>query len=445
MPIPALLVFFIILGVLIFVHELGHFVVARRNGIRASEFGFGFPPRIFGIQLLRGRKIQKVREIEEIRVEKTDIKSGDEEIVQETITEKIHTVEKPLPIRKWRIIWGRHDGDDENEQKDWEEIDQYEYKRGTIYSLNWIPIGGFVRIKGEDGGHKNDPDSFSTKSAWTRTKVLAAGVAMNFVLAWVVISAGLMIGDPQPAVIVGENSGNAVIQIEGVAENSPAQNMGLRAGDEIVKKQVALSGEEIVFKSADDVQSYIGSNKGKEMALTVKRGNNTLTLKGTPRVDVPQGQGALGIQFSENVFVRYPWYKAFWLGLRLTGELTLAIIVAIFEILKNLVLGHGTAGAELAGPVKIYDITKQATEMGLIYVLHLATLLSINLGIINILPIPALDGGRILFIIIEKIKGSQVNQKVEQAFHTTFFFILILLMAVISVREVYEMIAKKFS
>ncbi|MFA6047865.1 MAG: RIP metalloprotease RseP [Parcubacteria group bacterium] len=432
----AILVFIIILGVLIFVHELGHFVVARRNGIRCYEFGFGFPPRFFGIQFIKGERMEKVSEVEEMKVEVTDIKSGDEEILTETVTEKIHKVDKLMPVGRWRIIWG-HDDDDENEKRDWDEIEKNNYKRSTIYSLNWIPIGGFVKIKGEDGEHRDDPDSFSSRPAWTRTKVLAAGVAMNFVLAWFLISLGLMIGAPQA--VEGNNApADSKIQIAEIAKSSPAETMGLKIGDEISKAQVAPDGKNISLKNIEEVQNYINSNKGQEVTLKIIRGKEILDIKGTPRAAAPEGQGPLGIAMAETQLVSYPWYEAIWKGLIFTGNLIVTILVAFYGLLKSLIMGQ-SVGAAVTGPVGIAVLTKDVTNLGLVYILQFAAVLSVNLGIINILPIPALDGGRIFFILIEKIKGKPVSHKVEQAFHTAFFMLLIMLMLAVTFHDVMKL------
>lgn len=424
------IVFFIILGVLIFVHELGHFIIARRNGIRAYEFGFGFPPRIFGVQFISGKKKEKVREIESIAIERTDIKMGKEEIIRETVTEKIHDSVKKMPVGRWRVIWGRHDGDDENEEADWEEIDKNKYERSTIYSFNWIPLGGFVKIKGEDGGHKNEPDSFSGKSAWTRTKVLAAGVIMNFLLAWVLFSTGYVVGSPE-AVDNGD-----MITIAEVASNSPAADMGLKGGDEILKNQITPEGVPVNFSDIKNVQDYINSYKGQEVTLKIKRGNEFLSLKGTPRVNAPENQGSLGIVLAEVSIVKYPLFKAVWLGFLKTWGVLVLIISVLLSVIKDLFTHTKVTGLEVGGPVKIFGLTGDYVRLGYIYVIQFAALLSVNLGLINILPIPALDGGRIFFVILEKIKGKPVSQKVEQAFHTAFFFLFIMLMLFITLREI---------
>jgi len=386
------IIFIITIGVLIFVHELGHFVTARRNGIRAEEFGFGFPPRIFGFQ----------RYWDE---------SG--------------------KIKKWRIIWGPKDGDGKNEAEDRKEIRENKYEKGTIYSLNWLPLGGFVRIKGEDGENK-DPDSFVSKGAWTRIKVLAAGVLMNFILAWFLIFIVMIIGIPEAkdSEMILEG---AKIQISGVIENSTAEAMGIKIGDEILQDQTNFKIEKL-----EDIRGYINSKKGQEITLRIKRGKEVLELKGIPSVEIRENQGALGIVYAQVVMEKYPFYKAIWESLKTVFDLIWMMLSALYLILKNLITGAGGIGMDVAGPVGIVVLTGQVASLGLIYVLQFVALLSINLGLINILPIPALDGGRILFILIEKIKGSPVNQKVEQSFHFIFFALLILLMIFITYKDVLK-------
>jgi regulator of sigma E protease len=435
----AIIVFIVILGLLIFVHELGHFAVARRNGIRVSEFGFGFPPRIFGIQVLSGNKMEKTGEKIIIESKTTDIKIGNQEIIKTETSEEIEEIDEEMPVKRWRFIWGNKDGDDENEIEDREVAHRDHLAGSTIYSLNWIPLGGFVKIKGENGENKEDPDSFASKKPWVRTKVLLAGVMMNFILAWFLISLGLMIGDPEPVGITSADAKNSLIQIVQVSPDSPAGTMGLQVGDEILKTQADKNGVEVKFSNSNDVQNFITSQKGSEMALKIKRGGEIIETKGTPRANPPEGQGALGIAFQDSIFVKYPWYQAIWKGLVYTLDITATIFVMLFSILKNVLTGNHIS-ADIAGPVGIAVLTKQVAAMGFIYILHLAALLSINLGLINVLPIPALDGGRILFIAIEKIKGRPVSHKVEQAFHTVGFAVLIMLMILVTFKDVSKLI-----
>lgn len=422
----TIVVFIIILGILVFVHELGHFVVARRNGIKAEEFGFGFPPRIFGVQFLEGKDKHKVSEIESVEIKTTDIKSGKDEIIQEVITEKIHNYERMIPIKKWRIIWGSKDGDNENEQRDLQEAHKKRFAGGTIYSLNWLPIGGFVRIKGEDGEGKNDEDSFASKSAWVRIKVLSAGVIMNFILAWILLSGTFMLGSYQD--VTGKNISDSKILVESIEKNSPAEKMGMVAGDFIIQ-----NGEGLFFSKVQQVQQYINSNKGKEIELVIQRGKKQLTLAGIPRLETKIGQGALGISgFGEVIKVKYSFFESIWMGLKEIGNMFL-IVGGIFA---NLFRGENT-GIEVMGPVGLAIFTGQIIPLGLVFILRFIAIFSVNLGIINALPFPALDGGRILFILIEKIKGKPISQKIEQVFHNIGMMLLIALMVFITLREIF--------
>ena len=402
----AILIFILILGMLIFVHELGHFVVARRNGVKAPEFGFGFPPRIVGFQFLR-------------------------EIPEPGKKKKLFS--------KWRIIWGSKDGDDQNEINDLTEVHEKKLQGGTVYSLNWFPLGGFVRIKGEDGGNKKDVDSFASKSAWKRIKILAAGVAMNFMFAWFLLSIAFIIGAPEEANPDSVNINyKSKIQISGIITDSPASTMGLKVGDEISKIQKNPAGEKITLKNVKDVQEYIKANKGKEMILEVLRGKDRVSLRGTPRVNTPEGQGSLGIALSETILVKYSWPEAIWKGLLAVWDMTVMIFVGLFGLIKMLFSGQG-GSADVAGPVGIAILTREVANLGLVYIIQFAAILSINLRIANIMPIPTLDGGRILFVLIEKIKGSPVSLKVEQTFHTVFFALLMLLMLLVTYKDIVKL------
>lgn len=425
----TVLVFAITLGILVFVHELGHFLVARKNGIRAEEFGFGFPPRLFGFQILRGKKIRKVAEREKIDIEISDKKSKGTEVIKEVIKDEITEVDEVIPVKKYRFIWGKKDADEELENKE-------KLEEGTIYSINWIPLGGFVRIKGENGNDKKDKDSFAGKSAWVRIKVLGAGIIMNFVLAWAVISLSSFIGSPQ-ALEDGQTGKNVKIQIAQVISETPAEKMGIKAGDEIVKCEMDAAECQNNFSSISEVQNLISKYKGQEISLKVKRGNDVLVLKGEPRIDYPQDQGALGISLVRTAIVSYPWYEAIYNGLKTTFNLIWVILVTFVDIIKDLLVGQKVS-VDVSGPVGIAYLTKQVTDLGFSYILQFIALLSINLGIINGLPFPALDGGRILFILIEKIKGSPVSQKVEQFAHTFGFIALIILMALVTFRDLIK-------
>jgi len=430
----TIIVFLLVLGILIFVHELGHFLTAIKSGIRAEEFGFGFPPRIFGIQKISGKNLEKVSAKDEIKIETEDYLEGDVEVIKEKITETIQEVDQITPVKKWRWIWGNYDGDSPEEIEDHKEKSQPGFSSGTIYSLNWIPLGGFVRIKGENGDKKNEPDSFAAKGAWTRIMVLAAGVIMNFVLAWVLIALAFMVGTPKETIDLVR--GNNLIKIADVNANSPAYISGLKSGDEIINQQGKTN-----FMGTADFINYINANKGKEVQLKIKRDGTILSVKLTPRTEYPENQGPIGITFDSGGVEKLPWYQAIWLGLVAVGKVIYLMLATLYSLIMSPFSGQKVA-AEVTGPVGIILLTKQAFELGFVPLILFMALISINLGIINILPIPALDGGRILFILIEKIKGSPVSQKTEQMFHTIGFVILITLMVWITFKDVAKFIIK---
>lgn len=365
----TILIFIIILGLLVFVHEAGHFLVAIWNGIKAEEFGFGFPPRAFGFY-------------------------------KDEIT------------GKYRFVWGNRDVESKN----------------TLFSMNWLPLGGFVRIKGEDG-HSHDADSFAVKSAWIRVKVLGAGVFMNFVFAWILVSIVLMIGFPQ--VIDSSNRSeypDTKIYITNVLPKSPAAQMGILAGDQVV----SLDGVPVI--NLDQVSTSIKTKQGTEISIEVNRLGKILRLTGTPRVNPPENEGALGIGFTETAIVKFGFFRAFYEGALNTFEMTKQIIFALGRMV-GMLFGGDKVAVDVTGPVGIVYMTKQMSDLGFVYLLQFAAILSINLGIVNILPFPALDGGRIFFILLEKLKGRPVSQKVEMALHQIGFMLLLLLMAIITIRD----------
>lgn len=365
----TLIVFLIILGLLVFVHELGHFVVARRNGIKAEEFGFGFPPRAIGC----------------------------------------HFDEKS---KKWKVIAGNKHVESEN----------------TIYSLNWFPLGGFVRIKGEDGEGKLEKDSFAAKSAWIRIKVLAAGVIMNFLLAWVLFSLLLTLGINQEVDQNDTSISDARIQIASVIPKTPAYEMGIREGDTVLK----CVGQDVrcaqKFANIAQLQGFVADNKGMQITFQIERGASILELTGAPRLIAPEGEGLLGIGLAQTIFVKY----SFWESIKQGPIVMWNVLLMMGIVIKSLFAGDAS---NIGGPLAIAHFTKQATALGFASLVQLAALLSVNLGVVNILPIPALDGGRILFIVIEKIKGSKISQQTENAFHTTGFLLLMMLMAYLVVHD----------
>ncbi|OGI25384.1 MAG: RIP metalloprotease RseP [Candidatus Moranbacteria bacterium RBG_13_45_13] len=291
-----------------------------------------------------------------------------------------------------------------------------------------------MKITGEDGEEKSNPKSFAAKSPFARIRILAAGVAMNFLLAAALFSAGFYFGVPQLAEEAGGGSvRNEKIQIVEVGKNTPAEAMGLRMGDEILGA-IGSDGNFTKFSSVETVQDFAKENKGGQITLDIKRGKEELKLSGTPRTDFPEGDGPLGIALAKTVEVSYPWHQAIWLGVQYTFSLTITFVSFLFALIWRLIAGQ-PAGIDVSGPVGIAVLTGQVVQLGFSYLIRFTAMLSVNLAIINILPIPALDGGRILFILIEKLKGSPVSQKFEQRAHNFGFALLITLMVFVTFRD----------
>jgi len=425
----TVIIFIIILGILIFVHELGHFLAAKRNGVSVEEFGFGFPPRLLGIQRVYEQERQKIsEEITDIHltVDSYDLRSGGE-VIGTAEVQKKEEIDRVVLVKKWRLIWRNKKIEEKNDESSGGE---------TIYSINWIPLGGFVKILGEGGEEKHNPHSFAAKKIWRRALILVAGVAMNILLAIFLLSLGNIIGLPT-AIDDSENIAAAKVQITQIENNSPAQTAGLQAGDTVLK-MTGVSGQIADIAKVSQVQDFTDQNKGTEITLTVERVKKLIDVKITPRVNPPPGEGAMGVGLARIADVSYSWYRAIWEGTVSTFSLVWLVIQALGMLLWQLI-SHGRVVSELTGPVGIYNLTGQAAQMGFIYLLQLTVLLTINLAIINILPFPALDGGRLLFLLIEKIKGSPVSQRVERAVHSAGFVFLIILMLLITVRDIIKL------
>ncbi len=363
----TIIAFILILGLLILVHEFGHFIVAKKSGAKVEEFGLGFPPRLFGVR-----------------------------------------------------------------------------KGETLYSLNLFPIGGFVKIHGEEGkpaGDKNkDPDAdraFYNKPASIRAAILVAGVTMNLVLAIFLLGLGHWIGLPTAIEESEVNKYDGVkVQITQIAENSPAQAVDLKIGDQV--KKMETDGQILEIGSVSDIQNFVERYQGENINVIIQRGSGMIEKEMVPRINFPDNEGPLGIGLVNTAIVSYPWYESLIKGFVKTFQLFGLIIVVFADIIWN-IFTTGQVGVDIAGPVGIFNLTGQAAQLGFIYLLQLTAIISINLAIINILPFPALDGGRLLFLAIEKIKGSPVNQKIEGIAHTAGFFFLILLMIAITWRDIVRL------
>lgn len=297
----------------------------------------------------------------------------------------------------------------------------------TIYSLNWIPFGGFVKIKGENGENKEETDSFTSKKIWQRALILSSGVIMNLVFAVVLFSIGFLIGLPSATDGLPKYAkirNEKIIIVETVPEY-PAQQAGLKLGDFLL----SIDGKE--FKEITDIQNYISNRE--RINVVVKRGDQEINKKIVTHQN-EDGKRIIGVALTKSGIITLPWYLALWGGLKATFNLIIQIISVLYYLLKNLFF-HGALIQDVTGPIGVAVMTNTMVQMGFVYVLQFAALISINLAIINFLPFPALDGGRVFFLLIEKIKGSPINQKLEAASNNVGFILLILLMLLVTYRD----------
>ncbi|MFA6254516.1 MAG: RIP metalloprotease RseP [Patescibacteria group bacterium] len=368
----TIVTFFAVLGILVLVHELGHFFAARKGGVKVEEFGLGLPPRIFGFY-------------------KNDEGKW-----------------KPVGLKTKQV-------------------------NGTIWSLNWIPLGGFVKIKGEEGGNAEEEDSFAHKSVLRRIWIISAGVLMNVVLAIVFLSFGLAFGSPQ---MIDDSKLPAFakirdvqIRIMEVLPDSPAARAGLEVADTLL----TVDGQ--TFSRVEDFQDYFNQKIGITVQLEIERKQKKLAKELVPEV-IPQiGRGGMGVALVQTGFVSYPWYIAPFYGVIETVKMIGGIIMGFYLIIKSLIISQQMIG-DVYGPVGIATLVGDAARLGFLYILQFTAMLSVIIAVINFLPFPALDGGRVFFLLIEGLRGKPVNQKLETAMHNIGFALLMILAVVITFRDI---------
>lgn len=402
------IVFGVIIGLLILMglivaHEFGHFIMARRNGVRVKEFGIGFPPRM--VAWTRNPKWQKGNKKEKkwLRLPKSE--------------------------------WGKE-------------------QDSLIFSLNWLPIGGFCAMDGESDADTR-PGTFGAASFWAKTKILFAGVVMNWLVAAVVLTVLAFTGMPQflnnqfridnDSKIIGDG-----VTVHSVVEDSPAARAGFQAGDRLLK----VADEEIVYP--DTVTTYGSAHAGQEVQYLVERNGEQKTLTATLN---PSGsEYALGIQMSYGqTFVRSTW-SAPLVGVGTTLQLTGETFKGLGDLVWNLVSGVArqfspnaavredgkndlaTVGDSVSGPVGIVGVMFPAfAQAGAANLAFLAALISVSLACMNVLPIPALDGGRWLLIAIYKLRGKKLTKETEERIVSRAFMVLLALIVIITVLDIVKL------
>lgn len=308
----------------------------------------------------------------------------------------------------------------------------------TIYSINWLPIGGFVKLYGEDEAgsgtvstkpqkisSKDKDRAFFAKPAWQRALVVFAGVFMNFVLAVVIISFLFsVVGVPIP---------KEKVIVTALVNGAPAQQAGLVVGDTVEK----ING--VSIKSSTELVQITKEQVGKKLVLDIKtKDSRVKKVEITPRKDFPKGEGPMGIAVSQDVEIKkYPWYEAPFVGTKEALKETWLIASGLGSLVVQLAT-KGAVPQDVAGPVGIAQLTGRVVDIGPYAVLSFISLLSLNLAIINILPIPALDGGRLFFILFEAVTRRKVDPKIEGYAHTIGMALLLGLIALITLHDLFR-------
>lgn len=354
----TLLIAFFSLIVLMIIHEFGHFIIAKKFGIKVEEFGIGYPPRIFGK------------------------KFGE-----------------------------------------------------TLYSINLLPLGAFVRIKGEEGGIENYR-SFIGLAMWKRVLIVLGGIIAFWLAAIILFSIVFSIGTDIP---IGDQDipglTNARVKILIVGKGSPAESAGLRIGDTIVK--VRSTESEVKINKIKDFQDFTKENLGQQITLTIDRGGKVFALFLTPRLSPPQNQGPVGVVLERmaTLIEKYPWYQTPARATIYCAEITMKAVQGLFDVVKSLFSGRGVPeGAEMAGPLGITVFLARAIDYGTGFFLYFIGIISVFVALFNLFPIPALDGGKLLFLAIEKVRKKPVSAKIERNITAIFFFLLIALSIFVTIR-----------
>ncbi len=399
----------LMLGPMILIHELGHFLTARRAGARVLEFGLGFPPRLLtlyretgtvevdGQRFLLPGSVRLPPGLAPGQPVEVRLQPGPGSIPRVTEMRRIAAPPEPLPTPP----------------ASWSRGTLTALEPGTIYSLNLLPMGGFVRILGEED--PSHPESLAARPKRWRLTVLLSGALLNILAAFLLMTAAYAIGVPT----------RAFVQIQEVIPDSPAERAGLLPGDIVT----AVNGDRLE-EGSTELREWIRSFPGKPLELTVLREKASLTLTATPVLT--DGRGFLGVGLQDwpdpESVERYSLPRATVAA----GKSIVAVILSILN-LPRLVSSGEVSAAEAVRPVGIPGILgflgyalKESIETGIPFLaLQVTALISLAVGMTNLLPLPALDGGRALFVLIEAIRGRRISPETEAKIHMAGMVILV--------------------
>lgn len=320
----------------------------------------------------------------------------------------------------------------------------YYRKDGTDYTLNWLPFGGFVKIYGEDDSASGTPhpDSFAAKPYHMQALVLVAGILMNIVFAWALFSMIAALGVPRA--LSGAEAlatPGAELVVSRVVPLSPADKAGIVPGDTIVR----MEGAQGVFESvsAEEFTAYVAqATVGEELTITLQNKDEARTTIVSPQTgivpDAPE-RAALGVGVASVAMVKSPWWQAPLDGLQITINATQQVAVGLVSFFAGIVSLNADL-SQVSGPVGIVGAVGDASTSGLVALLSLTAIISINLALVNLLPVPALDGGRLLFVLIEAVRRKPIPQGIAASLNTVGFALLLLLMLVVTASDIFKLL-----
>jgi regulator of sigma E protease len=398
------------LSILVFVHELGHYLAAKARGVVVEEFAFGYPPRVFAFWRTRGKLLIEGREI--IIPRRFELPKG---LVSDSLLRYETTTDA-----KGRLILERLEVVDPEDPAAAFARRADLFDPGTVFSVNAIPFGGFAKMRGEED--PTAPGSLGSKSKLSRIFILSAGAVMNLLTAVLFFALAMVMG--APAVADPQNA-----MVTSVAPGSPAEASGLLPGDVIVR------ADAVEILTMTDLQEYTHAHLGQPIVLVVQRDGQTLEITVVPRAEPPAGEGPMGIGLGPRTMIRkYPWYEALWTGAKQTAMLTGYIFTVPVQLIRGLI------PAELARPVGpvgvgqlVGDAVQYSLDTGWWYpAMQIMGSLGVALAVTNLLPLPGLDGGRILFVIVEGIRGRRIDPAKEGLVHLIGMALLVALMLFIT-------------